>query len=119
MRKESSECQEQYGNDDNNDMHIRHLRETINVIRAKLEENSFERDAAIQKVVQQTTDEIQQLKNTASSLRDELESLRFEWESSKQKSPAEKMKDLGRLQETIVVLRNKLEKKVSGGSTDG
>ena len=86
MDKESSECQEQYGDNDNNNMHIRHLRETINVIRRKLEENSFERDAAIQKAVQQTTDEIQQLKNTASRLRDELESLHFRKDAAVQQA---------------------------------
>ncbi|MFL2542340.1 MAG: hypothetical protein ACJ0UT_10295, partial [Candidatus Latescibacterota bacterium] len=62
----------------NAEMHIRHLRETIGVIRDQLEANRFEKDAAVQQAVQRSADEIQQLKSTATSLRDELESLRFE-----------------------------------------
>ena len=70
----------------NADVHIRHLRETIAVMREQLEAVRFENDAAVQQAVQNSDDEIQQLKNTASSLRDELESLRFEKDAAVQQA---------------------------------
>ncbi|MBO88589.1 MAG: hypothetical protein CMP14_03630, partial [Rickettsiales bacterium] len=70
----------------NAEMHIRHLRETIGVIRGQLEANRFEKDAAVQQAVQHSADEIQQLKSTATSLRDELESLRFEKDAAVQQA---------------------------------
>ena len=45
----------------------------------------FEKDAAVQREIQKSADEIQQLKNTASSLRGELESLRFEKDAAVQR----------------------------------
>ena len=56
---------------------IRHLYETISLLRSQLENKQFEKDAAVQKVVQTSADEIKLLKDTATSLRDELESLRL------------------------------------------
>ena len=41
--------------------------------RGELESLRFEKDAAVQREIQKSADEIQQLKNTASSLRGELE----------------------------------------------
>ena len=54
---------------------IRHLKETIGVLRVELEQYSFNQQTAVQQAVQRSADEIQQLKSTATSLRDELESL--------------------------------------------
>ena len=58
----------------------------MQVLRSKLENQSFEKDAAVQQAVQRSADEILQLKNTASSLRDELESLRFEKDAAVQQA---------------------------------
>ena len=103
----------------NAEMHIRHLRETIGVIRGQLEENRFEKDAAVQQAVQRSADEIQQLKSTATSLRDELESLRFEYEARIQQTYAEKVDEHSQLIETISILRDQLEKQPSGVTNDG
>ena len=80
---------EPLGEDEQNhlaQMQIRHLRETIDVLRQELEAQRFEKDTAVQQAVQRSADEIQQLKQTASSLRDELESLRFEKDAAVQQA---------------------------------
>ena len=87
------------------------LRDTVQILRSKLEEQSFEKDAAVQKAVQRSADEILQLKNTASSLRDELESLRFEFESKLQKNISEKVDEHSHLKETITILRAQLDER--------
>ena len=96
----------------NADVHIRHLRETIAVMREQLEAVRFENDAAVQQAVQHSADEIQQLKNTASGLRDELEILRFEHGVKLKDYRAEKDKENRQLKKTILILRTKLEEKV-------
>ena len=55
---------------------LSYLRETILALREQLELLSFEKDAAVQKAVQRSADEIQQLKNTAVSLRNEIDKLK-------------------------------------------
>ena len=87
------------------------LRDTVRILRSKLEEQSFEKDAAVQQAVQRSADEILQLKNTASSLRDELESLRFEFESKLQKNISEKVDEHSHLKETITILRAQLDER--------
>ena len=87
------------------------LRDTVQVLRSKLENQSFEKDAAVQQAVQRSADEILQLKNTASSLRDELESLRFEFESKLQKNISEKVDEHSHLKETIAILRAQLDER--------
>ncbi|MBB55300.1 MAG: hypothetical protein CMF67_13095, partial [Magnetovibrio sp.] len=76
---------------DNESLHdaqleVRHLKDTLFVLRGKLEDQEFNRDAAVQQAVQHSADEILQLKNTATSLRDELESLRFEKDAAVQQA---------------------------------
>jgi len=110
------------GQDDdsyNADVHIRHLRKTIGVMREQLEAVHFEKDAAVQQAVQHSADEIQQLKNTASSLRDELEKLRFGLKDKLKDYRAEKDKENRHLKNTILMLRTKIEEKVSGVMNDG
>ncbi|MAH83348.1 MAG: hypothetical protein CBB68_03165, partial [Rhodospirillaceae bacterium TMED8] len=63
---------------------IRHLKDTLFILREELESQEFIRNSAVQKAVQHSADEIQQLKNTATSLRDELESLRYEKDAAVQ-----------------------------------
>ena len=65
---------------------IRHLKETIGVLRIELEQHSFNQEAAVQTAFQRSADEITQLKSTATSLRDELESLRFEKDAAVQQA---------------------------------
>ena len=83
----------------------------MQVLRSELENQSFEKDAAVQQAVQRSADEILQLKNTASSLRDELESLRFEFESKLQKNISEKVDEHSHLKETITILRAQLDER--------
>ena len=68
---------------DNDSLHdaqleLRHLKDTLFVLREELEGQEFNRNAAVQQAIQQSADDIQQLQGTATSLRDELDSLRFE-----------------------------------------
>ena len=87
------------------------LRDTVRILRSKLEEQSFEKDAAVQQSVQRSADEILQLKNTASSLRDELENSRFEFESKLQKNVYERIDEHSHLKETITILRAQLDER--------
>jgi hypothetical protein len=47
-------------------------------LRTELENLRFEKDAAVQRAVQSSADEIQQLKNTIASLRSGMESKKIE-----------------------------------------
>ena len=46
------------------EMETRHLRETIEALRNELEHHQFGKEEAVQKVTQNSADEIQQLKST-------------------------------------------------------
>ncbi|PPR63644.1 MAG: hypothetical protein CFH08_01438, partial [Alphaproteobacteria bacterium MarineAlpha3_Bin7] len=86
MQSENTLVREKLDVDDISALEVTQLRETIDVIRIKLEEHRHNQDAAVQQAVQRSADEIQQLKNTATSLRDELESLRFEKDAAVQQA---------------------------------
>ena len=86
MQSENTLVREKLDVDDMSTLEVTQLRETIDVIRIKLEEHRHNQDAAVQQAVQRSADEIQQLKNTATSLRDELESLRFEKDAAVQQA---------------------------------
>ena len=58
-------------------MEIRHLRETIAVLRTELENARLERGRAVKQAAADAGIEIQQLKSTINALRDELEMQRF------------------------------------------
>ena len=68
------------------ELEMRHLKDTLSVLREQLENKDFERSQAVQGAVQASFDETEQLKSTASSLRDELESLRFEKDAAVQQA---------------------------------
>ena len=70
----------------------------------------FEKDAAVQREVQKSADEIQQLKNTASNLRGELESLRFEKDAAVQREIHKSADEITQLKNMTQNLRNKFEK---------
>src|SRR3954468_4845417 len=54
---------------------LRQLRETIQALRAELEQVQASRDEAVQAAVTVSQDEARQLRTTAASLRDELQGL--------------------------------------------
>ena len=67
-------------------LEIRHLKDTLGVLRDELESMRMDREEAVQQAVQRSVDEIQQLKSTVTSLRDELESLRIEKDAAVQET---------------------------------
>ena len=74
-----------------------------------LENLRFEKDAAVQKAIQRSADEIQQLKSTATSLRDELENLRFEKDAAVQQAIQRSTDEIAQLKNTAGNLRDELE----------
>ena len=79
------------------------------MLRGKLEDQEFNRNAAVQRAVQHSADEILQLKNTATSLRDELESLRFEKDAAVQQAVQRSADEILQLKNTATSLRDELE----------
>jgi uncharacterized protein YwqG len=80
-------------------------------LREELESLRFEKDAAVQKAIQRSTEEINQLMKTSSELRDAMMSQKFEFETKLQKQTLEKIDEHSHLQDTIVKLRKELDQK--------
>ena len=76
-----------------------------------MESLRYEKDAAVQKAIQRSTDEIEQLKKTSAQLREELESQTFEYDKKLQKQTLDKIAEHRHMQETIEKLREELDKK--------
>ena len=74
-----------------------------------MENLRFEKDAAVQRAVQSSADEIQQLKNTTSSLRSELENLRFEKDAAVQRAVQSSADEIQQLKNTTSSLRSELK----------
>ena len=110
MQSENTLVREKLDVDDMSTLEVTQLRETIDVIRIKLEEHRHNQDAAVQQAVQRSADEIQQLKNTATSLRDELESQRLDYEALLQEKEKNNVDENLLLQQTIETLRENLER---------
>ena len=85
---------------------VRHLRNTIVVLRDELEGMGFEKDTAVQQAVQGSFDEITQLKSTATSLRDELESLRFEKDAAVQQAVQQSDDEITQLKDSLSYQRH-------------
>ena len=110
MQSENTLVREKLDVDDMSALEVTQLRETIDVIRIKLEEHRYNQDAAVQQAVQRSADEIQQLKSTATSLRDELESQRLDYEALLQEKEKNNVDENLQLQQTIETLRKNLER---------
>ena len=78
---------------------------------AVLDEKDYEKSAAVQEVVQKSSDEIDQFKKTVSSLRDELEKSRADARDEVQRIKVENIKEVEALQSTITSLRQKYEER--------
>ena len=87
------------------------LKSTATSLREELESLRFEKDAAVQKAIQRSTEEINQLMKTSSELRDAMMSQKFEFETKLQKQTLEKIDEHSHLQDTIVKLRTELDQK--------
>ena len=88
---------------------IRHLKETITVLRDELETQGFDKERAVQEAVLTSNDEIQQLRQTAIALRVELEDLQFEHAKAVQEAASTNLDETQQLKHTISALREELE----------
>jgi hypothetical protein len=93
----------------NNDLEIKHLKDTILALREELEKVHHEEREKIQLAVAEANAEIRQLRSSIVELRDRMELQEAEHEQKAQNLRLQHEHELAELHQTIAALRQKLE----------